>query len=312
MYKKTFLCCLMILLSIAAFSQRKPKVGIVLSGGGALGFAHVGVLQALEEAGISPTYVAGASMGSLVGAFYANGFSPQDICDVVFKEDLYNTSSIFAFLEGSKNKLGLSSHKKVAALLDKYFPSNSFNDLQRHLCVSVSDMTAHESKLVSKGNNLKEYVLASMSIPIVFEAMIIDDHVYVDGGTMNHFPAQGIRKDVDVLIGVDVLPFTDVVKLDNMIDMANRLIFLIAQTSAAEGKKMCDFYLESKACDQYTMFDFDKFEDIYRYGYLLTKDYLADNPGMVEKCTKSIMPPTPKEEPKKETPKKKRWYEFWK
>lgn len=311
--KKSFLCCLMILLSIAAFSQRKPKVGIVLSGGGALGFAHVGVLQALEEEGISPTYIAGASMGSLVGAFYANGFSPEEICKVVFKEDLYNTNSIFAFLEGSKNKLGLSSHKKVAALLDKYFPSNNFSDLKRHLCVSVSDMTVPESKLVSKGDHLREYVLASMSIPIVFEAMIIDDHVYVDGGTMNHFPAQGIRKDVDVLIGVDVLPFTDVVKLDNMVDMANRLIFLIAQQSAADGKKMCDFYLESRACDKYTMFDFNKFEDIYRYGYMLAKDYIKNNPDIISKCTKSIQSQSPvkKDEPEKITPRKK-WYQFWK
>lgn len=311
MFKKSFICCLMILLSIAAFSQRKPKVGIVLSGGGALGFAHVGVLQALEEAGISPTYIAGASMGSLVGAFYANGFSPQEICDVVFKEDLYNTSSIFAFMEGSKNKLGLSSHKKVAALLDKYFPTNSFSQLKKHLCVSVSDMTVPESKLVSSGDKVKEYVLASMSIPIVFEAMIIDGHVFVDGGTMNHFPSQGIRKDVDVLIGVDVLPFTDVVKLDNMIDMANRLIFLIAQQSAAEGKKMCDYYMESRACDSYTMFDFNKFEEIYRYGYLLAKDYIKDNPSIIEKCTKPIPSAKKEEIPAKEAAPKK-WYQFWK
>lgn len=309
MIKKKLVCILLILISITAFSQRKPKVGIVLSGGGALGFAHVGVLQALEEYGISPQYVAGASMGSLVGAFYANGFTPEEICKVVFSEQLYNSGNIFSFLQGSKNGLGFSSHKKVAALLDKYFPSNSFDSLPRHLCVSVSDMTVPESKLISKGDKLKEYVLASMSIPIVFEAMVIDDHVYVDGGTMNHFPAQGIRKNVDVLIGIDVLPFTDKVKLKNISDMANRMIFLIAQTSAAEGKKLCDYYLESKACDTYSMFDFNKFEEIYRYGYLMMKDYLNNNPEMIKKCTATIYPPK-KEEPVEVH--KKKWYQFWK
>jgi NTE family protein len=306
---KRIIFILLMLLSVSAFSQRKPRVGIVLSGGGALGFAHVGVLQALEEYGISPGYVAGASMGSLVGAFYANGFSPEEICKIVFKEELYNSANIFAFLSGGKNKLGLSSHKKVMSLLDKYFPTNSFDELSRHLYISATDLTIPEAKVISSGDKLKEYVIASMSIPIIFEAMIIDNHVFVDGGTMDHFPASEIRKDVDVLIGVDVLPFTDKVKLDNVTDMANRLIFLVAQSNAAPKKKLIDYYIESRACDIYSQFDFNKFEEIYRYGYLLAKDYLKNNPEIVSKCTADIHPP---KESKPDKTQKKKWYEFWK
>ena len=148
--------------------EPKPKVGVFLSGGGALGFAHIGMLQAMEEEGISPDCVAGASMGALVGAVYSAGKTPQEIKHIVLDEKLYRKSRLFS-LSGAKVKgVSLSSHKKVRKILEKYIGTDNFAELQRHYMVSVSNLTHSRTEVKDSGSHLIDWLLASMSIPAVF------------------------------------------------------------------------------------------------------------------------------------------------
>lgn len=262
-------------------AKRGKVFGIVLSGGGALGYAHIGVLHAFEEEGFNPQYVAGASMGAVIAAFYSNGMTALDIMKMARDEKFYKTSKIISITVGL-DKLGMSSHKHVSALLDKYIPHNSFDSLERKLYVSATNLNTQRSEIISEGDRLKEYVLASSSIPGVFEAIDIDGIVYVDGGVLNNFPAQAIRNKCDVLIGVDVQPYSPKMKLNNVIDVSLRSLYTLVNVNSLEGRGMCDYLIDSYAINDYTIFDFNKIEEIYLYGYNLGKKYLQEHPELLE------------------------------
>src|SRR5574344_1428218 len=314
---KNFLIALALLIAFPLFSSLqveakndKPKVGILLSGGGALGFAHIGVLQALEEYGISPEYVAGASMGALVGTFYCHGYSPEFIRDMVISEQLYKADKIFAITGADNKGMAIYTHKKIKNILNKYLESNNFEDLNKNMTITVSNITDSRTEAISSGGNLREYLLASMSTPAIFEPIIINNKIYVDGGSLNHFPSYVIKNKVDVLIGVDVMPEKSEVKVKNIKDIVTSYIHSLAIVSSVPGRKACDYLIDCHAIDQYAMLEFDKFEEIYRYGYLMMKTYLKDHPEMIEACNHFPV----KEEPKTEenVQAKKKWYEFWK
>jgi NTE family protein len=265
----------------AIAQEQKPKVGVFLSGGGALGFAHIGMLQAMEEVGITPDYVAGASMGALVGAVYSAGHSPEEIKKIVLDEKLYRKSRLFS-LSGAKVKgVSLSSHKKVRKILEKYIGTDNFAELQRHYMVSVSNLTQSTTEVKDSGSHLIDWVLASMSIPAVFEPVVMDGNIYIDGGSLNHFPTKEIREKVDILIGVDVMPERDTLVIKNIPDMISSYVHSVAMISGKEGRALCDYLIDSPAINYYRIMDFEKFEEIYNYGYETMKRYLEDHPELM-------------------------------
>lgn len=267
------------------------------------------MLKALEESGVSPQYIAGASMGALVGTFYSYGYSPDFIADMVRNEKLYIKDKIFS-ITGAENKgLAIYTHKKVRGILDKYIKTNSFEDLKRNMVMTVSNLTDSRTEAISSGDNLKEFLLASMSIPAVFEPVIINNKIYVDGGSLNHFPAFVLRDKVDVLIGVDVMPAKDTVRVRKLAEVVTSYVHSLAIVSSVPGRKACDYLIDCHAIDQYAMLEFEKFEEIYKYGYDMMKEYINAHPEMIEACKHF---PVKQEPIKKEEPIKKKWYEFWK
>jgi NTE family protein len=272
----------------AIAQEQKPKVGVFLSGGGALGFAHIGMLQAMEEVGITPDYVAGASMGALVGAVYSAGHSPEEIKKIVLDEKLYRKSRLFS-LSGAKVKgVSLSSHKKVRRILEKYIGTDNFAELQRHYMVSVSNLTQSTTEVKDSGGHLIDWVLASMSIPAVFEPVVMDGNIYIDGGSLNHFPTKEIREKVDILIGVDVMPERDTLVIKNIPDMISSYVHSVAMISGKEGRALCDYLIDSPAINYYRIMDFEKFEEIYNYGYETMKKYLEDHPELIVDAKHSL------------------------
>ena len=272
----------------AIAQEQKPKVGVFLSGGGALGFAHIGMLQAMEEEGITPDYVAGASMGALVGAVYSAGKSPEEIKKIVLDEKLYRKSRLFS-LSGAKVKgVSLSSHKKVRRILEKYIGTDNFAELQRHYMVSVSNLTQSTTEVKDSGGHLIDWVLASMSIPAVFEPVVMDGNIYIDGGSLNHFPTKEIREKVDILIGVDVMPGKDTVVINNIPDMISNYIHSVAMINGKEGRGRCDYLVDSPAINYYRIMDFEKFEEIYNYGYETMKKYMEDHPELKARVSCSL------------------------
>lgn len=293
MFKKVIIIALLVVMPVAASSQnaqgqkaKTPKVGIFLSGGGALGFAHIGALKALEEVGIHPDYIAGASMGALVGVFYAYGYTPDEISRMVIDKELYSTKNILAISgkNSDSRRLGVFSHKKVRELLEHYIPTDSFNDLKKEMTVVVSNLSKSRTEWVNSGDSLTDYVLASMSIPCIFEPILMNGDIYIDGGCFNHFPSYVIRDKVDILIGVEVMPYTDTVQISKIADVLTRYFASLAVVSSSEGHSQCDHLCVSHAIDKYKMLDFSEFTQIYDYGYQSMKQYIEEHPSIIRDC----------------------------
>ena len=186
------------------FSTRNDSLGLCLSGGGALGIAHIGVIQALEENGIFPTDIAGSSMGAIVGTFYAAGYSPTDIMRMIKDDKLYKITKIMTF-RPTFFKSGVSSHQLLRTLIKELIPQNSFESLKKKMHICVANLNTAEWEIIDSGNDLDKWVSASASVPGVFETVKEGDIYYVDGGLMNNMPAQAIRYCSNI-IGVNVIP----------------------------------------------------------------------------------------------------------
>jgi len=240
-------------------SHKKYKIGITLSGGGAKGVAHIGVLQALESAGIFPDIISGCSAGAMVGALYAAGFSPRDIYKLIEHRSLY---SIIKMGVPDKGMMELGYFKK---LLTENIPHDSFEKLNIPFYCVVTNLNTGKYEIASTGN-LIDYVIASQCIPLVFKPQKIGDYLYVDGGVLNNLPVECIRNQCDVLIGVNVIPVTFSDKLTGMRDVGFRVLNLSLKLNMEERIKLCDYIIEPSTED-FSIFDINKSKTIYDAGY---------------------------------------------
>jgi len=230
--KKYFFLLLLFCCSLAVFSQVKdrPKIGLVLSGGGAKGFAHIGVLKVIEEAGIKIDYIGGTSMGAVVGGLYAAGYNAAQL-DSIFKATDFDELLNDYIPRYTKNSYEKRNDEVYSVVLpfDKYrlgIPDAlskglyNFNLLSRitshvrhvrdfnqlsipFLCIG-SDIETGEQVVLNTGN-LARAMLASSAFPSLFSPVEYQNHFLVDGGVINNYPVDEIRKlGADIIIGVDV------------------------------------------------------------------------------------------------------------
>lgn len=239
-YLTAVLCALMLLAGIHIPAEaREPSVGLVLSGGGAKGIAHVGIIKALEDNEIPIDYVAGTSMGAIVGAFYACGYSPEEMMALFTSPGFKSWSSgtidrnlIFYESEPAPKPSWVSVHinpKDTSLFSADLIPSSLINPIPMNLeflrlfapyteqcgadfnrlmvpyrCVA-SDVY-HKHKVVFSEGSLGESVRASMSFPLVFKPIEIDGVLMYDGGIYDNFPVDVMHKDFNpnLIIGVSV------------------------------------------------------------------------------------------------------------
>lgn len=231
--RNLFLTILLILVSFKASSQEtkpEPKIGLVLSGGGAKGFAHIGALKVIDSLGVKVDYVAGTSMGAIVGSLYASGYSGKqidsifnsvDFNDVIgdnlprasktlYERDQNERYAVVLPLNGFKVSLpsGLSRGQNVFNLFTKltHHVSNvkDFSKLPiPFFCIATNVENGKE--IVLDSGNLAQAVRASGAFPSLFQPVEIDGKLLVDGGVVNNYPIDKLRaKGVDIIIGVDV------------------------------------------------------------------------------------------------------------
>ena len=235
--KKTLLLllCLMLIGTVTAQEDnntkpKRPKIGVVLSGGGAKGLAHIGVLKVLEEAGIKVDYIGGTSMGAIVGGLYASGYSAQEL------DSIFNSLDADALIQdftprGSKNffekrndelyalslpfkgfKLGfptafskgLYNYTTVSRLTDNVRHIRDFDSLPIPFVCIATDIETGEEVVLHKGI-LPDAILASGAFPSLYYPVEIDGRLLIDGGVTNNYPVEEVRKmGADIIIGVDV------------------------------------------------------------------------------------------------------------
>jgi len=258
------------------------KVGVVLGGGGAKGASHIGVLKYIEEMGIPVDYVAGTSMGSIVGGFYAMGYSPDELTQLISNinwseyignkndrqmksEEVRNRNSTMALLVPFSHESLFDKDPKTTFIsqLPNAFVNNSslinlfndmcvgyqedmdFNDMPIPFACVATDMITGKEVVLRKGS-VPLAMRASMAIPGVFSPVAIDDMVLVDGGLVNNFPAD-VLKDMgaDIIIGVEVTSTQSVTAADlkSLPQVFARLLITSTSAKRVENRKMCDIHI---------------------------------------------------------------------
>lgn len=176
------------------------NVTLVLSGGGARGFAHIGAIEEIEKRGYVINSIAGTSMGALIGGVYATGKLNE------FKEWVYNLDKqkVFKLIDFSFSNQGLIKGDRVLGAMKKFIPDTNIEDLKIKYTATAFDL-AHNKEIVFKEGSLYNAIRASISIPTVFTPVIDGDSVLVDGGVVNNIPVNNaIRTNNDLLIAVNV------------------------------------------------------------------------------------------------------------
>ncbi len=176
------------------------NIGLVLSGGGVRGVAHIGVIKALEEHGIFPTHIAGTSAGAIVGALYANGNTWQEILD------FFRTVPIFRMNKFALHKPGFIDTEKLYDSFKTLLKEDDFSVLKLPLHITATNILDGSLKIFTQGELIRP-ILASASFPGVFTPIQIGTEYFVDGGTLNNFPVDLIAPQCEKIIGVYVNPF---------------------------------------------------------------------------------------------------------
>lgn len=181
---------------------KNKKIGLVLGGGAAKGLAHVGVLNVIEEIGIKPEFIAGTSMGAIVGALYASGMKAKEIEDVISRIDQKEVLRLFKI---SLNGAGFTEGKNISALLQSLLGDINIQDLNiPFACVATNIVNGNE--IVFRKGDLNEALRASFSVPGLFTPQKIDQEVLVDGGLVNPVPVDVAREmGAEKVIAVNVL-----------------------------------------------------------------------------------------------------------
>jgi NTE family protein len=240
------------------------EIGLVLSGGGARGIAHIGVLKALDELNIHPTVISGTSAGSIIGVLYAMGLSSQDMIDFV------GHSSLWKFFRFEWSAGGLSNLNYLKERLIQIGIPPNFEDLQKKLYVTATNLTKGKTEIFHEGP-LLDTILASCSIPLVFKPVIINGDRYADGGILNNLPASAIISKVHRILGVNVIPLSgnDDKDYQSSVQVAQRCFELFMNANTQPELVACDFVIEPKVQDFY-LFSLPKFNLIHDIGYETT------------------------------------------
>jgi NTE family protein len=242
-------------------AEISPSIGICLCGGGARGIAHAGVLQALEEHGIYPTVLSGASMGAIVGALYAEELKPVKIADILSKPRFFKA---FTFTYPNEGLTDLSYLKR---LLRTNITEDSFEALRKQLYICVSNLNTGKAEIIHTGK-LSTAVLASSAIPLIFRPVRIEGQMYVDGGLLNNLPVEPLLDKCELVIGVNVNGYGEYQQpIEGLWAIGERCANLIIEENVRPRRALCDIIIDVEEAYSYSIFDFRFAEKIYQAGY---------------------------------------------
>ncbi|WP_299884651.1 patatin-like phospholipase family protein [uncultured Lacinutrix sp.] len=300
---RLFIIVILLLLTIninvygQEIKKKEPRVGLVLSGGGAKGLAHVGVLKVIDSLGIRVDYIAGTSMGAIVGSLYASGYSGKELdsifrvvdFDKILNDDIPRAAKTFYERENSEKyavilpfnnfevKLpsALSRGQNTFNLLSKLtMHVNEVEDFSKlpipFFCIAT-DIEHGQPVLLDKGN-LAQAVKASGAFPSLFQPVLIDDQLLIDGGVTNNYPLDELKaKGMDIIIGVDVQD-----GLSNRLDLSSapEILFQINNFRTINDMKIkapkTDIYIKPDIT-KFNVVSFDYAKEIVENGVIAAK-----------------------------------------
>jgi len=235
------------------------RIGLVLSGGGARGIAHLGVLKFLEEKKVTIDFISGVSAGSIVGAFLAAGYSSDSIIRIL------KGVNLFTIMRLSFSSAGFLNSEKIQNLYEKYLPK-TFEELSTPLWISATDVYHGKTVFFQKGD-LYRPILASSCVPMIFEPVKINNSYLVDGGMLNNLPVEPLIDKCDRIIGVHVNPTDDHFRSLTMTKITQRCIELAVRVNVESRRNYCDLFIEPQKLKTYSMYALSKIEDLIQIGY---------------------------------------------
>jgi len=250
-------------------SSESYNIGLALSGGGARGFAHLGVLQALNEAGIHPDVLSGSSAGALAGVLYCDGYSPGEALRIM------KTSSRLNYMRPTYPRDGLLQISGIKKILETHLRAKTFEELKIPLFVAATDLNNGKPFYFSSGE-LLEPVIASASIPVLFKPVIINKKYYVDGGVMDNLPIRPIEGKCRFTIGSFVNPVGHEDTISGLVQIAERTFMLSMQREITEKSRKFDLFIAPLELKNFGILDPEKAEDVFKIGYKETKEKLKD------------------------------------
>lgn len=251
--------------------KEKPKIGLVLSGGGAKGLAHIGFLKVMEEVGIYPDYIAGTSMGSIVGALYAIGYSADSLEKIATNanwnfllgdqisrrnltlEEKEDEDRFFVSFPIKENRIlipsgvinGHNIENLLNALCAPVYETRDFSEFRIPFMCVATDIETGEEVLFNSGY-LPKILRASMSIPSIFNPVLLDNKLLVDGGVVNNFPVARLKEmGADIIIGVDVgFQYYSKDELTSMVRIIEQAVFFYGEELNEYNKSLADILIE--------------------------------------------------------------------
>ena len=235
------------------------KIGLVLSGGGARAYAHIGVLHALNEHGIFPIHVSGSSAGAMVGALYCNGYKPLKILELAKSHEFLQIFKI-----GLVNK-ELTEMTRLKSFLNQYL-TDDFSSLKTPLSICASNINVGAYEIRSSGK-LIEFIAASCAIPLLFKPIKINNQLYVDGGLLNNLPVEPLFETSEKIIGVSVNEHEHKDQIKGTLQITQRCLQLAIWSTMQERIEKCDVSICIDKHLNYSMFSISKSQELFDVGY---------------------------------------------
>ncbi|WBV54801.1 patatin-like phospholipase family protein [Chryseobacterium sp. Chry.R1] len=257
-------------MSLFSFNKKKPVIGLTLSGGGMRGIAHIAVLKALEEFNLKPDIISGTSAGSIVGAFYSFGKTPDEMMEIVKSTTFFSRS----YLKLSKN--GIFSSNFILKLFTDHFPEDDFKILKIPVYVAATEMTHGIVSFFSEGP-LFQPLLASSSVPFILPPVRIGEKIYVDGGVLDNLPIEPIIDKCDFLIASHVNSISyDELKKMSLLKEFDRILHLAIAKSVYSKVNSCKIFLDPPKMTKFSLFNKKYMDEMFQQVYEYTCAELED------------------------------------
>ena len=251
--------------------MEKHNLGLVLSGGGAKCMAHLGVIKALQEAGIEAGCVAGTGAGAVAAALYADGCTAEEAL-TIFKK-----SQIFKFRGLNWSKPGLMDTEKYLGFIKEYFGDRKFEDLGKEVYVVATDLIHGKIRSFSEGP-LAKPLQASCALPFLYSPVVIDGLFYSAGRAIDNFPVEQIKDRSEYILGSYAGHFKKVAKEDlkarrNVMDR----VFQISNLYSSRTKmKWCNWVVNPPELNNFGTFTLSKMDEIFEIGYQYGKQVVPE------------------------------------
>ncbi len=309
---------MIVLIVISLYSEE--KVGLALSGGGARGLAHIGILKVIDELDVKVDYIAGTSMGAVVGGLYAMGYSAEEIEDMILntdfdnifdeavsREDLYIGQkrwmpyANYFFDLDDKFHPGLpealfSGSKLINTFFDYTYPVSNINDFNQlpiqFKCVATNIITG-EMQVFEKGN-LHEAMRASMSAPSILEPMKLGEEIYIDGGIRTNLPSKIVKEmGADTIIGLQLSSeLRSKENLDNLIKVLDQTINFSMTDNVKKSIELCNILIKPELFE-ISNYDFDNKKKIIDLGEIAAREHIEKLKELPKRKERKFVNTTP-------------------